>query len=642
MKNLCLTISLLFCVVSATMAKKTGYPVADIPQNLQTGADAVIRLDSTYLEIKDQGFVQKKTFVITVLNEKGNEYAMFRAFYNVFSKISDISGKLYDAEGKQLKSLNTNQVLDLSSFGSSYAFYDDNRFKVFDFDHKQYPYTVAFEYEIKYKSNFFIPAWTIQPDEKLAVEKSVLVLKHLRNFKLQEKAHHFPKQMQIEESEEQDSILLKKWQVEGISAFVHQPYSMTGNFYLPTLELKADQVSLDMYTGNFATWEDFGRFFYQINKDKDELPQEVKDKLRKMTDTIPDARAKVTFLYKYMQEHTRYVANEYGLSGWQTFPAANLAKAGYGDCKGLSNYMKAMLKAIDIPSNLVLIYGSDKRPYQLDRSFPVNSFNHMILCVPMGKDSIWLECTSNSLPAGYLGAFTQDREALLLTEHGGKVVRTPHYYKDRNNIERDIEIRLQPNQDQQQVIWESVYSGVQQDDLCSYLKTTPATKTKERAREIVPYKSTEVLQDEYTYINADQSCPKIKERIVMNVGHLMDETAKRLLISVPLMGNPMRNLLSAVKRTEPIVMNNDCRFTYHYKIMLPEGAKIESMPAGVDIKEPFARYSYKASMKDNALWVDILFEQNKGVYPADMFEAYENMYRKVTQNSGEINVSILK
>jgi hypothetical protein len=49
----------------------------------------------------------------------------------------------------------------------------------------------------------------------------------------------------------------------------------------------------------------------------------------------------------------------------------------------------------------------------------------IILCIPQPKDSIWLECTSTTLPFAELGPFTENRKAMMVTENGGVLVSTP-------------------------------------------------------------------------------------------------------------------------------------------------------------------------------------------------------------------------
>ena len=72
----------------------------------------------------------------------------------------------------------------------------------------------------------------------------------------------------------------------------------------------------------------------------------------------------------------------------------------YGDCKALTNYMRYMLKTVGIKSYPALINGGASK-VSADPAFPADPFNHVILCIPQGKDSAWLECTSNISETGF-------------------------------------------------------------------------------------------------------------------------------------------------------------------------------------------------------------------------------------------------
>ncbi|MDQ6723014.1 MAG: hypothetical protein M3Z01_01935, partial [Thermoproteota archaeon] len=77
-----------------------------------------------------------------------------------------------------------------------------------------------------------------------------------------------------------------------------------------------------------------------------------------------------------------------------------------------------------------------------DINYPSDPFNHVILCVPFDKDSIWLECTSNSNEFGVLGAFTENKNALLLTENGGVLISTPKSRSNENILNIKTKIYL--------------------------------------------------------------------------------------------------------------------------------------------------------------------------------------------------------
>jgi hypothetical protein len=128
-------------------------------------------------------------------------------------------------------------------------------------------------------------------------------------------------------------------------------------------------------------------------------------------------------VYKYMQVRTRYISIQLGIGGYQSIPADVVDKTGYGDCKALTNYTKAMLEYLQIPSNYVLVYAGANEPDVKD--IPMNQFNHVFLGVPTTKDTLWLECTSQISPPFYLGTFTDDRNVLWVESKGSKLLRTP-------------------------------------------------------------------------------------------------------------------------------------------------------------------------------------------------------------------------
>jgi hypothetical protein len=196
------------------------------------------------------------------------------------------------------------------------------------------------------------------------------------------------------------------------------------------------------YEGTMNNWNQFGQWYNQLRKGLDVLPDASRKYYQVMVDTIRSDREKVRTIYNYLQNNFRYVSIQLGIGGVKPFPADFTEQKKYGDCKGLSNYMHAVLSAIGIKSHLVLISRYDLEPVEQD--FPCNLFNHVILCVPMASDTIWLECTSKTNEFGVLGSGTENRNALLITETGGLLVSTPKSSPASNSYVSFTDIQLSP------------------------------------------------------------------------------------------------------------------------------------------------------------------------------------------------------
>jgi hypothetical protein len=116
--------------------------------------------------------------------------------------------------------------------------------------------------------------------------------------------------------------------------------------------------------------------------------------------------------------------------GFRSYPAEYVAANKYGDCKALSTYMVALLKYAGIPAYYTLIRAGEKI-YSFDRNFPSQVFNHVIVTVPLESDTLFLECTGKDIPCGYMGTFTQNREALVISD-------TPHFVHIPALAENDV------------------------------------------------------------------------------------------------------------------------------------------------------------------------------------------------------------
>ncbi|MDB5136964.1 MAG: hypothetical protein JWP37_3567 [Mucilaginibacter sp.] len=417
---------------------KEFYSASGIPDSLKEEANSIVRYSLDEVKIKGPGkAVIKHHTLVTILNEKGDREAIVQLFYNrKYDTYSFVDVHVYDGAGKMIKKYHKSDMYDgLASDDETLV--SDDRFLVLKHTVASYPETIEVNYEEDLNSFISLPSWHIQDNLEQSVQNAQykVFADPAVGFRYKSKNISVAPEKAAEAGSD-----TYKWTVSNLKAIKKEDNVLSWTV-LPSVLFGTNAFDCYGYPGNIKSWQDFGKWIQGLNNDMCTLSAVRIQEVRKMTDTIKTDKEKVKFLYKYMQQSMRYVSIQLGIGGFKPFPATFVDEKKYGDCKALSNYMRALLKAVDIPSYYALVKaGTNEEP--ADYSFPHNSFNHAILCVPFKNDTTWLECTSSTQPFGKLGSFTENRNALIITEDGGKLVNTPKSTVQDNQFNSEVHLIL--------------------------------------------------------------------------------------------------------------------------------------------------------------------------------------------------------
>ncbi|HEY0272171.1 MAG TPA: DUF3857 domain-containing protein, partial [Chitinophaga sp.] len=317
--------------------KPLPYAVAAIPDSLKKNAHAVIREENLVFRMEDADRTREiDHYVVTVLDPQGDRYGHMVDWYQPgMREIRSIKGVLYDPAGQQIRKLKQSDIRDGSDVDES-TMMTDARYKRYDFAYSSYPYTVEYEVEIKNYNSFLFPRWRPQAYDWVAVQHSAFTMQLPDNYPLRYRAEHTGKPR---ESAPEKGMRQYDWEVNNIAAVHHEVMAEAWSRRSPNVITGPGDFEMQQYKGNMNSWNNMGKFFYTLNAGRDVLPPSVLAKVHQLTDTLKDTNAKISALYNYLQQNTRYVSVQLGIGGWQTFDAAYVSQKGYGDCKALSNYM---------------------------------------------------------------------------------------------------------------------------------------------------------------------------------------------------------------------------------------------------------------------------------------------------------------
>ena len=417
MKRIIILLSFTLLYISAH-AQTWPYSLAAVPEAVKNKASVIIHLEDIQVEVESIDKITVSVHrIFTVTNDDGKDALMFNEHISKYVSLEDAEIKVYDANGKQTERY---KQKEMSTVAVGDGLIEDGYVTYARITTSNYPVTLDIKYQQKIKGTLTFPDYRfINPRE--GVIESNYSVKVPATLGLRYKAKNTAVQPTVTD---EGTNKVYKWAVRNLSPIEYEEGAVASSDRYPHIMLVTDKFSHYGFEGDLSSWKNFGGWIKNLYNGLDVLPPERQQFFTTLTKDAPTEKEKIKRIYNYMQKNFRYVSIQLGIGGLRPFSADFTDKKKYGDCKALSNYMKAALKTIGINSHVAIINaGYNQQP--VDADFPANNFNHVILCVPGPKDSIWLECTSSTAEFGELGTFTENRNALLITETGGVLVPTP-------------------------------------------------------------------------------------------------------------------------------------------------------------------------------------------------------------------------
>lgn len=611
---------------------KPMYSADLIPTELKSRAGAVIRNMETTVDMRTPENVIltiKKT--ITILNKSGEERAALNLYYNKNSAIKSIKGYIMDATGNPTGKFNQSNFTDESA-SNDYSLFEDARIKSFMPNPLSFPYTVTYEYEVRYKQNLIIPDWYANPYADVSVENTSYTFICKPEDKIRIKAYNYKG-----EPEEiiKDKTRVLKWKAINLTAFKREPYSPDPDNYLTYVKIASERFSYYNYKGKYNNWNELGKWVYDdLIKSRQDLGSEAINTIRKLVEGINSDHEKVKKVYEFMQKKTRYISIQVGIGGFQPFPASDVDRLSYGDCKALVNYTQSLLTAIGINS-LYCVVNAGSMKKSMDPDFAsMDQGNHIILCVPLKTDSIWLECTSQHSPFGYLGTFTDDRTVFACTEQGGRLLKTPSLPPAANLLNRSATLIINEDGDINGSMLSHRY-GSQYDDYEQIIQQPYPEQLKLLKNEYdidnINFTEVKISQDK------KENNPVTTESLKLTIGRFISKSGNRIYL-IPNAFNKTRSIPEARNRTLPVYINRGYTDEDEITYELPSGYTVEHMPADVSLKTVFGTYHMTLRFEGTKLIYKRNLSINNGTFEA---HSYESMVGFFSAISGYDNAKVV-
>lgn len=304
----------------------------------------------------------------------------------------------------------------------------------------------------------------------------------------------------------------------------------------------------------------------------------------------------------------------------------------YGDCKGLTNYTQALLKAVGVESHYAVVQSGNAK-IDLQEDFPtLAQGNHVILCIPHSEGYHWVDCTSQVHPFGFIGDFTDDRKVLVVKPGGGEIVTTTAYLDEENffRIEANFKL-LQDLSMEGELVLES--GGVHYDNRFGLERADQRDIREHYGRLWDNIPGLSIL--EFNFSN-DREQVVFREKVSLTARNYMVRKGETFLLSLNAFNNDTGPPPRSRNRSLPFVIPRGLVEETLNRVELPKDLHCAALPEKYSLETQFGTYSVETLSDDQG---GLIYKRRlllrAGTYPKELYRDYRSFLATVSQRDGQ-------
>lgn len=382
----------------------------------------------------------------------------------------------------------------------------------------------------------------------------------------------------------------------------------------------------DVQISSFQNWEEVGRWYWNLQKDRVEPTAEIRAKAAELTKGMTDDAAKLRALYSFVSTQYRYIGIAFGIGRYQPHAADDVLTNNYGDCKDKHTLLASLLQASGITLYPALINSS----YKIDPDVPSPAqFDHIIGYLPQGKtkEAVWLDTTPEVGPFGYLVPPLRDKPALVMAgDKSIQLVTTPADPPFPSDQTFRVDGKLSDDGTLEAKI-EDTTAGDSEVVIRSAFRQVPRPQWKDLVQQIsYALNFAGIVSDVSASTPEEIEDSSFQFSYSYNRKDYPDWSTQRF--TVP--GLPFNMPAIRDDAKYPIWLGSPVKTVSDSKVQLPKGYRPQ-LPASVDLKYDFAEYhaSYSNSEDQGTLvakrWLLVKLRE----VPVAQLDDYRNFIKNV-------------
>src|SRR5580692_4809987 len=397
----------------------------------------------------------------------------------------------------------------------------------------------------------------------------------------------------------------------------------------------------DVQMTTFETWEQIGRWYADLEKDRRAPGPEVRAKAQELTKGLNTDLDKTEALYDYVAKNFRYVSLSLGVGRYQPHAASDVLHDQYGDCKDKHTLLASLLEAEGLHADSVLINSSRK----LDPDVPSPSqFDHVITMMPAGEEKgvdgeVWMDTTAEVAPFRLLSFSLRKKQALVIPPVDAHSAVAPHLEEtpaDTPMPDTEVsEIDGKINQiGKLEAHVHYVFRGDEELMLRSVFRRVPQANWQRVVENVNAGIGGDITNLKVSDPAATRE-PFTMSYDVSRVNYL-DWSKKKSEIILPLVqfNLPDVDEDDTDSDAEPLKLGPKAEYSYTIKLELPEKYSARA-PLPFSLKRDYAEYQATYQLQGNVFTAGRKLTLRQGELPASRAPDYASFRRAVNADLGQ-------
>ena len=411
---------------------------------------------------------------------------------------------------------------------------------------------------------------------------------------------------------------------------------------------------------SLESWDDLVSWYATLIREQDRITKDIEAKTKQILFGALTRQEKIKRLYEFVARNIKYAGDERGIWAIKPYPADEVLKKEWGDCKGKSTLLSTMLRVAGIDSYPVLI--SAGKAKRIVHDVPALSyFNHMILAVDGGKNKelIWLDPTAHTCAYGDIPVSDQDRWTLIINTDAAKVEGVDlgatvdeneildgekvkqHLYAFQkspmlpaNSNVRRTESHIIVNKDMSLVVTQELQASGEfnsrlrsrllatshRDERIQFLRDT--FELDERAK---------VVDFEFSDLKAMR--PELKIKLVWSCEGYLYEIADQFILELPVVNHPYAKLLRDDERDYPAVLGQTLTYEDIITVEMEAPYEMKMVPQEHNLQTDVAEIQLEYKMSKRKAEMEQIVRFHAPKIEADKIGPLKDVVRIASSNS---------